>query len=132
MKQLILLLIITFSLSTFAEESLKDTMKQMGKIFKALGISAVDPKQNAQSAQATEKLVALIDKATKQPPDIIDTLPDDQKKTAKDDYNRMINQELDAAKALHQAFLKNDNATAVKILKQMAQTKQEGHEEFNN
>jgi hypothetical protein len=118
--------------STTSTASLKNNMKQIGTIYKALAVSVKDLSQNAQSAAKAGNLVQLFGLVMQQVPDTISSLAPDQQAAALADFKRMIQIEIDHAMALEKAFESNDNAAALSIITEMGATKKEGHSKYND
>lgn len=111
--------------------SIKVGMKQIGALFKAISKVAKDSSQNAASAENARQLAINFQSVMNLIPDEIKKLPEPQQAAAIIDYQKMIQQEIDASIALEKAFLANDNNSALTILDQMTVTKKEGHSKYN-
>lgn len=121
--------------SAFAQElgssaSLKENMKQLGTLFKAIGSSVNDASQNAKNLENSQQMTALFKVAIQQIPETIADLPDGEKEAALQDYQEMISQEVTLSEQLQQAFANNDNATAAKVLQQMGSVRKDGHGKY--
>ena len=114
---------------------LQADMKQIGAIFKDMSTNVADTSRNQAFAASAEQLVTLFTDVqnmvpSKIIPDDIAKLPADQQPAALADFKRLIQLEIDNAKALQNAFQSNDNAAATGILQKMGATKKEGHGKY--
>ncbi len=128
-------IVMLFASSSFAQEmgsstSLKQNMKQLGVLFKAIGSSVGDSTQNAKNAANCEQMNELLKIVLQQTPDTIAELPDSEKAAALEDYQNMIQQEIVFLGQLHDAFANNDNQQAASILQKMGDLRKDGHGKF--
>ena len=108
---------------TTVTPSLKDNMKQTNIALKAIVASVNDASKNADNATLLDKMILNFQAARLQSPD----------STANGsfaDYQSLIDQEIQNFKDLKDAFLKNDNTTALAIIQKITTTKQEGHDKY--
>jgi len=139
MRKFFALTLMTLSLATttFAQEaetaagSLKQTMKQAGTLFKAIGATLADPSKNTENAAKAQQMSELFKMAQTFTPDHIQHIPAAQQAEALKGYQEMIQKVIDHALALQQAFVNNENAQAAAIYKEMKDLKQDGHDQFD-
>jgi predicted metalloendopeptidase len=136
MRQILMLGFLALTLSftsAFAEDaaSLKQNMKQANVIFKAVGASLNDVSKNPDNAQSMGQFVELFQQTLQQVPDVVKELPEAQRAPALDDYQKMIQQEIDFGQELQKAFLSNNNSLAAEIFQKMKELKQDGHDKYN-
>lgn len=118
--------------SSLAEPgSLEYHMKEIGELFKGIGGSIKDTSKNMDNAKAAAQISALFKLTKEQPPDHVNEIPEAKRADALKDYQDMIQQCIDLADHLEQAFLNGDNAEANKIYRQMKDLKQDGHDQFD-
>lgn len=111
--------------------SLKDTMKEIGSIYKPIVKSAMDASMNARNAEAAGKLIELFKTAQTLLPDLIKHMPADKQSAAIAEFQAILQKEIEGATALQAAFAANDNAGAVKIISEMNSSKKNGHDKFD-
>jgi hypothetical protein len=135
MSRLFSLLLISFSLissASFAQNaSLKQNMKAIDKLVKAIKLTVADPAQNTNNTGLASQIAPLFQAALQQMPDMIGDLPADQQARAVEGYHHMIQQEIEMAQNLQAAFQANDNAQAGVVLKKMLELKSDGHDQFD-
>lgn len=135
MRKLFALTLVTLSLTAFAsfaeEGSLKDHMKKIGDIFKTMGGSLSDTSKNTENADAAAQISALFKLTLEQTPEHLQDIPEAKRAEAFKSYQELIQQCIDLADQLAQAFANNDNATATKIYRQLKDLKSDGHDEFD-
>lgn len=135
MSRFLSVLLISFSLissvGSAQEASLKQNMKAIDKLVKAIKLTVADPSQNANNASLASQIVPLFQATQRQVPEAIGELPADHQARAVEGYHQMIQQEIDLAQALQAAFQANDNAQAAAILKKMLDLKSDGHDQFD-
>ena len=110
---------------------LKDNMKALGKLYKAIQATVGDRGQNTANADSAGKMVVLFQAVGKQMPDSIAQLPPDQQKAALADFQRLINEEQKLSESLKAAFAAGDNTSAANIVNKMNLDKKEGHDKYN-
>ena len=134
MKTMIAAAFFTF-VSTFATAdigaSLKQNMKQAGTIFKAIGVSLKDATKNQENAIAVEQMAEFFQLTYQQIPEVVQELPEAEKVKALATYQKLMQEELELCKELHNAFLTNDNEQAAQIYQKMKDLKEEGHDKYN-
>ncbi len=113
-----------------AGPSLKATMDQISSVVKTLTANLNDPSKNADSAKLADQLVTLFTTAQGQTPTSVGKLADDQKATAVQGFQSLIQKEIDDAKALKSAFDSNNNTQAGTILQDMNTLKSQGHSTY--
>ncbi|QDK38129.1 cytochrome b562 [Bdellovibrio sp. NC01] len=121
--------------SAFAQElgssaSLKQNMKQLGTLFKAIGSSVADSSQNSKNLEKSQQMTVLFKIVAQQVPETIADLPDGEKEAALKDYQDLMSQEVALSEQLQQAFANNDNAMAAKILQHMGDIRKNGHGKY--
>lgn len=139
MRMLLTFLMMTLSLTGFsslaqeapASETLKHHMKEIGELFKGIGSRIKDPSQNAANAEASAQISALFKITQAQWPEHLHSLPESHRAEAFQKYQEMIQQCIDIATRLEQAFLHNDDGAAQEIYREMKDLKELGHEEFD-
>lgn len=110
--------------------TIKQEMKIIGGLMKKIGQTSTDASLNAQNADFAGQVAEAFQATLNLVPDSIAQLPADQQAQAIQGYRQLIQQEIDLAKALQQAFAANDNAKVADILKQMNDIKKDGHGQF--
>ncbi len=128
-----LVLVFGFSIA-FAQESassLKNNMKQIGPLFKAIALSVSDPSKNADNIDKTKQLILLFKNTLTLIPDSVSQLPETQRADSITQFQNLINDELTNTNLLQVALIANDNATAAGIVQKMTVTKKEGHTRFD-
>lgn len=113
-----------------ANSSLKQNMKKISNLFKALGSAVSDPSLNGESAQNADQLTALFIEAQNMIPDSIASLSGAEQNAALSDYKSMLQSEADLSKRLSAAFKKNDNNGASALLNQINSLKKDGHNKY--
>ena len=139
MRKIFALTLMTLSftgLTAFAQDaesagSLEHNMKEIGTLFKAIGGGIKDASKNAENAEASGKISALFKLTKEQTPSHFDEIPEAKRADAFKGYQEMIQQCIDLADQLQQAFLANDNASADQIYRKMKDLKQDGHDEYD-
>jgi len=138
MRAFLTLVLMTLSLtatSAFAQDasaaSLKQNMKQIGTLFKAMSTTINDSSKNQDNAKAADQILGLFKLVINQVPDAIEQMPSDQQAAAITDFKSLIQKEIDYTTQLENAFLSNDNAAAAKIYQEMKDTKADGHQKYN-
>ena len=107
-----------------ATPSLKDNMKQTGIALKAIIASANDASKNNDNAALLDKMIVNFQAARLQS-------PDSTTNGSFADYQSLIDQEIKNFQDLKDAFLKNDNTTALSIIQKITTLKKEGHDKYN-
>ncbi len=131
-KNLMAAVLFATSLTTFAQDAtLKQNMKEISKLVKAIAASVTAGTVSANDVAASERIVVLFQATQKQSPDFISEVPADQQATLLQQYQHMIQQEIDLVNQLHEALAKNDVAAANAILTKMNDLKKEGHDRFD-
>lgn len=110
--------------------SLASAMKSMSAHLKKIVAQAKDPSKNASSAQLSDELVKLVELSRTFVPDTVSSLPKAQQPERLALYQKMIDDTALRAHALGDAFRADDNAKAVDLLRQLADDKKTGHDEF--
>jgi hypothetical protein len=132
-RALLTLTLITLAAPAFADvASLKDNMKALGGLYKAIKASVADRGQNTANAQNADKMIALFKAAREQIPDSITSLPAPAQKAAIADFQRLIDAETQFATDLKAAFAAGNNTAAAGIVNKMDLDKKEGHDKYNN
>lgn len=103
--------------------SLKNSMKQSGIILKQVSASINDASKNQENATSVAKMIGYFQTARTQSPDSVTN-------GSFADYQALIDQEIQNFKNLQDAFLKNDNVTALSIVQKLNTVKKEGHDKY--
>lgn len=122
-------LTMTVQVST-SQADVKESMKQIGAIFKTLTMQYNDPSLNMNSADLASQLSILFTQTLNEVPKVILDLPAAEQEAALAEYKGFMQKEIDSSLDLQKAFLSNDNATAFTILKSMSQIAGQAHDLF--
>ena len=117
--------------TTVVPGSLEANMKEAGDLFKGIGASIKDAAKNMDNAQAAAQISALFKLTKEQTPEHMKEIPETHRVEALKSYQDMIQQCIDLANQLQQAFLAGDNAGANAIYRQLKDLKQDGHDQFD-
>lgn len=112
--------------------TLKQDMKQLGSLFKQVGSTMNDASQNQANAANAGRMRLLFQAVLTMAPDTVADMPASERAQALQDYQHMIQQEIDLVTQLETAFLNNDNGTAVAVLQKMGDLKKQGHDKFKD
>ncbi|MBC7742782.1 MAG: hypothetical protein H7061_11320 [Bdellovibrionaceae bacterium] len=134
MKQIFLAIFTLVSLNLSHAQTLpadlKETMKAIGADMKKLMAQSSNAAANADSATISQDLVRLATHAKQFLPDTIKSLSGDKRGAAETDYRQQLSQVVQMGSDLNLAFSSNDNGKAAMILKQLNQSKREGHSAY--
>ncbi|MDG0817218.1 cytochrome b562 [Bdellovibrio svalbardensis] len=125
------LLLPAASFAQDASSSLKQNMKQIGSLTKQIVATVKDSSKDQDNANKSAQLVALFQLVYNQAADGVQDIPADQQQAAIEDFQNLIQQEIDLATQLQAAFASNDTNAAATILQQMNDIKHEGHDKYN-
>jgi hypothetical protein len=125
-----LALVYTLSIAHADVASLKDNMKHIKQIFKAISTAVSDPSKNAQSSADAASLVNLFGAVEGQTPESISSLPASEQPAALEEFKTLIHHEVELATALQKAFDSNNNSMAADLLRQMDAVRKDGHLKF--
>lgn len=112
--------------------SLGSTMKKMSSDLKKVAAQVNDPALNAESEKLANDYVVMTLHAKNFTPDSIASLPKDQQKAQKENYDLALDKSAENGKQLAQAFHDNDNAKAIEVLNLLSKDKKDGHSKFKN
>jgi hypothetical protein len=122
--------VVLFAMAT-AQADLKQDMKQIGVLFKAINAQVSDATMDSDSASKADQLVALFTQAQSEIPDSVSALPADQQAAAESQFQAAIQKEIDSARALAAAFRAGDSGMIQTLLADMTATKKDGHSTFD-
>lgn len=126
----LLVLATSVSFAQALPETLALTMRGMSTGLKAITAQAANIQSNEASAALADQFVVLALHAKNFVPQVVASLPVEQQAAAIIQYNALMDQTATLGQQLAAAFRVNDNATAAAILKQLNQTKRDGHDQF--
>ena len=113
-----------------AVPTLADNMKMIGKLFKEITTNVADATQSQKLAADATQMVTLFTLVKTQVPESLADLPADQKAAMLTEFQGMIQEEIDHAKALEKAFQAGDVKAASAVITDMGDLKKEGHGKF--
>ncbi len=124
---------LVLPLQTFGHDHnspIHQSMKQLGLLSKQVAATVGDPSQNQANAANAKKMIELFQISFDHASEAVEDFPVNEQSGALLEIQNMINQEIEMASDLEEAFIANDNAAAKLILKKMVDLKEEGHDKY--
>ena len=104
-------------------QSLKSNMKQTDTLLKKIVSTISDSSKNQENAASVGNMIKLFQTARSQTPDSL-------KNGSLEDYQNLIDQEIQNFTDLQAAFANNDNTLALSIAQKITVIKKEGHDKY--
>lgn len=116
----------------FANADLKQSMKEIGGLFKKITKTMTDSASNKINADNAKQVSDLFMHAELLTPDSITAMPKDQQAAAKEDYKKMIEECAMLSHQLSEAFSSNLSQDVLNgLVQQLLKLRKEGHDKYD-
>lgn len=129
---LALTMVVSSAFAAIQPRSLGDAMKIMNDKLKSIAAQTANAGMNPQSAILADEFVEAAAAAKAFVPEAVTHLPVAEQAAKTTRYNQLIDITVDQGKRLAAAFRADDNAGALKLLKEMKDNARTGHGEFKH